>query len=54
LSFRGGLDLLFGKIKQHNVEFEDKSTITASELLIHMKEKMIKERIELFYVNGNV
>jgi len=48
------LDLLFGKIKVHNIEIKEKSTITASELLVYMKDNMLKERVELFYSNGNV
>jgi len=52
--FSGGLELLFGKVKDHNIEIVGKDTIALKELLQWMKQNMLKERPELFLVDNSV
>ncbi|PRP77610.1 hypothetical protein PROFUN_00471 [Planoprotostelium fungivorum] len=47
IEFSGGLELLFGKKKQHSVEV-DKKEIVLRDLLQWIKENLLKERPELF------
>ncbi|XP_060579874.1 ubiquitin-related modifier 1-like [Ruditapes philippinarum] len=49
VEFGGGAELLFDKIKKHNVTLPSKETPwTVRELLPWMKDNMLKERPELF------
>ena len=58
LEFSGGAELLFDKIKKHEVllKQEDSSggTLTIRELIVWIKVNLLKERPELFVqVGGN-
>lgn len=49
LEFSGGLDTLFGGVKEQEIDF-DKETM--EELIEHIRANLLKEREELF-VSGN-
>ena len=46
--FSGGLELLFGKQKHHEINLPEKGPLPLKKLLEWMKNSMIKERPELF------
>eukprot|EP01115_Flamella_aegyptia_P001133 TRINITY_DN11783_c0_g1_i1.p2 TRINITY_DN11783_c0_g1~~TRINITY_DN11783_c0_g1_i1.p2 ORF type:complete len:67 (-),score=20.57 TRINITY_DN11783_c0_g1_i1:88-288(-) len=48
IEFGGGLELLFDKKKQYDVEIADKDKILLKDLLQWMKNNLLKERPELF------
>ncbi|KAH3742298.1 ubiquitin-related modifier 1-like [Dreissena polymorpha] len=49
IEFGGGAELLFGKVKTHEVNLPDKeASWTIKDLLTWMKDNMLKERPELF------
>jgi len=54
ITLSGGLELLFGKVKLHNIDLPDKTKITVKNLLQWIKENLIKERPELFIQNGTL
>lgn len=49
---RGGLELLFGKVKRLDVELAAPATV--AELLVRLKEGYLKERPELFVQGSTV
>jgi len=53
VEFGGGLELLFNKVKLHTIEFEEKQ-IQFTKLLIFLKDKLLKQRPELFLQNNTV
>ena len=55
IEFGGGAELLFNKVKNHNIELPatDK-TWTVRTLLVWIKENMLKERPELFVQGESV
>lgn len=50
----GGLELLFDKKHNHDVEVDAKEGYTLSELLVHIRDNMLKERPELFMQENTV
>ncbi|KYQ92073.1 hypothetical protein DLAC_06911 [Tieghemostelium lacteum] len=50
----GGLELLFNKIKTHEITFDDKKSIPLKDLIIWMKDNLLTERENLFIVDGTV
>ncbi|EGC31354.1 hypothetical protein DICPUDRAFT_89691 [Dictyostelium purpureum] len=50
----GGLELLFDKKKVHQIEFSDKNEIPLRELILYMRDNLLKERAELFVVDNTV
>lgn len=55
IEFSGGAELLFDKIKKHEVQLPEKtSPWTLKELLPWMRDNMLKERPELFMQGNSV
>ncbi|XP_025112139.1 ubiquitin-related modifier 1 homolog [Pomacea canaliculata] len=54
LEFSGGAELLFNNVKKHDVELQDTQKWTISNLLIWIKENLLKERPELFIQGATV
>ena len=55
IQFGGGAELLFDKVKNHDVTLpEAKDTWTIRNLLVWIKENMLKERPELFVQGDSV
>ena len=55
IQFGGGAELLFDKVKNHDVTLpEVKDTWTIRTLLVWIKENMLKERPELFVQGDSV
>lgn len=50
----GGLEILFGKVAKHEVELADRKSVPLKELLAYIRDHLIKERPELFVVDGTV
>ncbi|KAF2075684.1 hypothetical protein CYY_002997 [Polysphondylium violaceum] len=50
----GGLELLFDKKKTHTLEFADKDEIPLRDLILYMRDNLLKERAELFVVDNTV
>jgi len=50
----GGLEILFDKVVKHQVEFADRQSTSLKELILHIKDNLIKERPDLFFVDGTV
>eukprot|EP01132_Coremiostelium_polycephalum_P002609 gene2609-3234_t len=50
----GGLELLFNKQKNHEIELSDKSTISLRDLIFWMKDNLLTERSELFIMDNTV
>jgi len=47
--------LLFNKVKLHEKDIPtEKETITLKELIVWIRDNMVKERPELFIVNGSL
>ncbi|XP_002960558.2 ubiquitin-related modifier 1 homolog 2 [Selaginella moellendorffii] len=53
LEFKGGLELLFGSVKCHEVEL-DSNEITVEKLLVWIRENLLKERQEMFLKGKSV
>ena len=53
IELSGGLEYLFGKQKRHTIEFE-KEKVAIRDVLIFMKENLLKERLELFMQGDTV
>ena len=51
-SSSGGLELLFSKQKRHSLTLEQPSTLRS--LILHMRQRLIRERVELFAVDDTV
>ena len=55
IQFGGGAELLFDKVKNHDVVLPDsKDTWTIRTLLVWIKDNMLKERPELFIQGDSV
>jgi len=55
IGFSGGLELLFNKKKSHDVDIPSHTTtLPFTELLEWIKLTMLKERPELFIIDGTV
>ena len=53
----GGLELLFGGVKEHGLEWpvaDAKRPKTVGELVVWLSSNMLKERPELFVVDGSL
>ena len=48
LEFSGGAELLFGKVREHNIVLPRKEQFSVGELLVWIKKNLLKERPELF------
>ena len=53
LEFRGGAELLFGGVKEHEVQLPQ-SIITVSHLLNWIRDTMLKDRPEMFLQGSSV
>ena len=51
--FSGGLELLFDKVKEHKIEL-DGSTKPLRDVIMYIKDNLLKERPELFVIDGTV
>jgi len=55
IEFSGGLELLFGKVKKHDVSFAvDSNALTLADILKYISKNMIKERPEFFMQKDTV
>ena len=45
---------MFNKVAKHEVELPDRTVISLKDLLVHIKDNLIKERPDLFVVDGTV
>jgi len=57
VEFGGGLELLFSRLKAHTVTMtcaEGEMTIPVADVLVHMRDKMLTERAELFMQDDTV
>ncbi|EAL65635.1 hypothetical protein DDB_G0283737 [Dictyostelium discoideum AX4] len=54
IELSGGLELLFDKKKVHEIEFSDKNEIPLKDLILYMRDNLLKERSELFVVDDTV
>jgi ubiquitin related modifier 1 len=45
---------LFNKVAKHEVDLPDRTTVSLKDLLVHIKDHLIKERPDLFVVDGTV
>ncbi|KAJ7568695.1 hypothetical protein O6H91_01G044200 [Diphasiastrum complanatum] len=57
LEFKGGLELLFGSVKVHQIEVEPsdgKDKLKLQELLIWVRNHLLKERPEMFMKGNSV
>jgi ubiquitin related modifier 1 len=54
VEFSGGLELLFDKKKNHSLEFPDDKSLTLRDLVRWIKDHLLKERAELFYIDDSV
>ncbi|KAK5581394.1 hypothetical protein RB653_001426 [Dictyostelium firmibasis] len=54
IELSGGLELLFDKKKVHEIEFADKNEIPLKDLILYMRDNLLKERSELFVVDDTV
>ncbi|XP_023014731.1 ubiquitin-related modifier 1 [Leptinotarsa decemlineata] len=50
----GGAELLFGNQKQHDIDLQDDKKWILGDLLLWMKDNMLKERPELFLQDKSV
>eukprot|EP01102_Stenamoeba_stenopodia_P012926 TRINITY_DN4125_c0_g1_i1.p1 TRINITY_DN4125_c0_g1~~TRINITY_DN4125_c0_g1_i1.p1 ORF type:complete len:112 (-),score=18.61 TRINITY_DN4125_c0_g1_i1:103-390(-) len=53
IELSGGLELLFDKIKMHDIELKE-DQVNISQLLVWMKNNLLKERPELFLTDESV
>lgn len=56
LEFSGGAELLFDKVKKHNVSLPDsvEKTWTVRDFLPWIRDNLLRERPELFMLRGTV
>uniref|UniRef100_A0A7S0RMH3 Ubiquitin-related modifier 1 homolog n=1 Tax=Chlamydomonas leiostraca TaxID=1034604 RepID=A0A7S0RMH3_9CHLO len=54
IELSGGLELLFGGKKVHEVALKDGSTWTVQQLIAHAKDNLLTERPELFVKGDSV
>jgi ubiquitin related modifier 1 len=54
IELSGGLEILFNKVAKHEVDLPDRTTVSLKDLLVHIKDHLIKERPDLFVVDGTV
>jgi len=54
IEFSGGLELLFDKEKFHTKELPNKDSMSLKEFVLWIRDNMLKERPELFVVEGTV
>ncbi|KXJ19710.1 Ubiquitin-related modifier 1 [Exaiptasia diaphana] len=56
IQFSGGAELLFDKVKKHDVTLEckDNKTWTTKQLLVWIRDNLLKERPELFMQGESV
>lgn len=50
----GGLELLFDKQKSVEVEFAEQKEIPLKDLLVHIRDNLVKERPEFFMQDDSV
>lgn len=55
IEFSGGLELLFGKVKKHNLELPiTQSPLRLRHVVLWLRDHLLKERPELFVVDDSV
>ncbi|XP_001603233.1 ubiquitin-related modifier 1 [Nasonia vitripennis] len=54
VEFGGGAELLFGNVKKHSINLPAGKQWSLRELILWMKENMLKERPELFVQDNTV
>uniref|UniRef100_A0A0G4I5S6 Ubiquitin-related modifier 1 homolog n=1 Tax=Chromera velia CCMP2878 TaxID=1169474 RepID=A0A0G4I5S6_9ALVE len=55
VEFSGGLELLVDKQKKHEVVLEStKQKVTVADLIVHIRDQMLKERHDLFALGDNL